>query len=164
MELRDISDVYTQLIIETKQMKAQVSPPSNKVVISDRRPVAPDWRRGFESDVISASGDLDLRRSRPHEVSSKPMVQPRPCGSTENTIHQSNAGLMLGHRLRRWPIRNQHWINVSCLLNLQIHVVESVPYWNSQQIQLSSQVLSGSTPTTTYLPPMAEYPWSGFLQ
>ena len=29
--------------------------------------------------------------------------QLRYCGCTENTRHRTNAGLMLGNRLRRWP-------------------------------------------------------------
>ena len=33
-----------------------------------------------------------------------------------STRHWTNAGLLLPHRLRRWPALNQHWFNALCLL------------------------------------------------
>ena len=61
------------------------------------------------------------------------------------TVHSTNAGLMLGHRLRRCPNITQHWLTVPCLLdsdcwanvaerNVNVHVP---PTWiNLQNVNL----------------------------
>ena len=42
-------------------------------------------------------------------------------GDAANTRRETNVGSMLAHRLRRWPIITQYWVNVSCV-RLEFHV------------------------------------------
>ena len=36
------------------------------------------------------------------------------CDMSADTRHSANAGSILAHRLRRWTLLNQPWLNVSC--------------------------------------------------